>query len=300
MVFIVEIYELEISCNMFWLEHNIPPFLTSKNNIVKTVVFTALFALAFINFYAPFGVNKWFHLSQWQLFFYSSLVILTGVMVIVVSRIIMYHFTKRHTLNYIRFLIWIFIEIASMAFFYALFVKYALNDQRLFTEILKISVKNTALVLLIPYSVLSLYFSYQEKSKKLELLEGSNPPVEHRKRMIPFHDENNNLKFSIKHDDLLYLEAMDNYVTIFYESTPKMAKYVIRNSLKNLEQRLTGLGVIRCHRSYLVNFEKVKLLKKEKEGLYLELDSTHSIKLPVSKTYVGKVSDAFSKYTAVT
>ncbi len=285
---------------MFWLEHNIPPFLTSKGNIVKTVVFTALFALAFINFYSPFGVNKWFHLSQLQLFFYSSLIILTGVLVIVISRIIMYQFTKKHVLNYARFLIWIFVEIVSMAFFYALFVKYALNDQRLFMEILKISVKNTALVLLIPYSVLSLYFSYQEKVKKLELLEGVNLSFDHRKRMIPFYDENNNLKFSIKRDDLLYLEAMDNYVTIFYESTPKMAKYIIRNSLKNLEQRLSNLDIIRCHRSYLVNFEKVKLLKKEKEGLFLELDSTYSIKLPVSKTYVSKVSDAFSKYTAVT
>lgn len=299
MVFIVEIYGLEISSNMFWLEHNIPSYLTSKSNIVKTVVFTALFALAFINFYAPFGVNKWFHLSQWQLFFYSSLVILTGVMVIVISRIIMYYFTQRYPMNYIQFLIWIFVEIVSMAFFYALFVKYALNEQRLFIEILKISVKNTALVLLIPYSVLSLYFSYQEKSKKLELLEGTGQSLERRKQMIPFHDENNNLKFSIKQGDLLYLEAMDNYVTIFYESTPKMAKYVIRNSLKNLEQRLSNLGIIRCHRSYLVNFEKVKLLKKEKEGLFLELDSVYSIKLPVSKTYVGKVSDAFSKYTAV-
>lgn len=284
---------------MFWIEHKIPLYLTSKGNIVKTVIFTAVFALAFINFYAPFGVNKWFHLSELQLFIYSSLVILTGVLVIVISRVIMYHYTKNNELNYLQFILWIFIEIVSMAFFYALFVKYALNDQRLFLDIFKISVKNTALVLLIPYSVLSLYFSYQDKSKKLEILESTEKLSESKKRMIPFYDENNHLKFSIQRDDLLYLEAMDNYVTIYYESSPRIAKYVIRNSLKKLEQKLKPVGIIRCHRSYLVNFEKVKLLKKEKEGLFLEMDSPHEVKLPVSKTYVIQVSDAFSKYSSV-
>lgn len=284
---------------MLWIENTVPTFLTSKKNITRTVVFTAIFALAFINFYAPFGVNKWFHLSQLQLLFYSSLVILTGVLVIVISRIIMYHYTKKHSISYLQFSVWIFAEILSMAFFYALFVKFALDDKRLLLDIFKLSVKNTALVLLIPYSILTLFFSYQEKSKKLEMLESADKPSENRKKMIPFHDENNNLRFSIQQDDLLYIEAMDNYVTIYYSSGSKASKYILRNSLKNLEQRLKHAGIIRCHRSFLVNFEKVRLLKKDKKGLFLELDTTQYKKLPVTKTYVAQVSDAFSKYSSV-
>lgn len=68
----------------------IAPYLIEKKNIVNLILFTALFALVFINIYSPFGADRWFSLTRFQFFTYSSLVILTGVLVVVISRIIMY------------------------------------------------------------------------------------------------------------------------------------------------------------------------------------------------------------------
>jgi DNA-binding LytR/AlgR family response regulator len=282
---------------MFIIEQAIPSYLTTRQNITRTVIFTAAFALAFINIYSPFGVNTWYYVTRVQLLFYSSLVILTGVLVIVISRIIMYQYSKVRKITYLRYITWILVEVLSMAAFYAIFVKFILYDERLFTEIFKISIKNTSLVLLLPYSIIWLYFSWHTKSIQLEELSYKESHNNTQKKMILFYDEKGTLRFSILLEDLLYLEATDNYVTIFYIDNNKIAKYLIRNTLKNLEQKLQKKNIMRCHRSYMVNFEKVKIMLKEKTGLYLELDIEPKFRLPVSRTYVASVIEAFSQYT---
>ena len=79
----------------------IPPYLNEKQNIVRLILFTSLFALVFINIYSPFGADKWFNLTKFEFFTYSSLIILTGVLVVVISRIIMYQVCKRTYYKYL-------------------------------------------------------------------------------------------------------------------------------------------------------------------------------------------------------
>jgi DNA-binding LytR/AlgR family response regulator len=63
-----------------------------------------------------------------------------------------------------------------------------------------------------------------------------------------------------------------------------------------MEENLAGTEFVRCHRSYIVNFEKVKVIRKDKDGLMLEFDDPSVIDIPVSKTYVNTVMQTFSKY----
>ena len=283
---------------MLLVELPIPAYLTAKKNIVRHILFTALFALVFINIYAPFGVENWVKLTKLQLFFSSSLVILTGVLVIAISRLIMYQASRRKTLNYFRYGIWIGWEIISMGMVYAILQALILKDKRDFTLIFKSTLTTTLLVLLIPYTITWLYFSWMEKNRKLEKLEGSPVPKSSIPLMLAFNDEKGELRFSLKTQDLLYLEAADNYVVIHYSDHSKRARYLIRNSLKNMEAGLRGCGVIRCHRSYMVNFERVKIIKKERDGLVIELDVAERHAIPVSKTYVDQVMKVFSTYSS--
>ena len=93
----------------------IPSYLNEKQNIVRLILFTSLFALIFINIYSPFGADRWFNLTKLEFLTYSSLTILTGVLVVVISRIIMYHVCKRQIINIRQYLLWIFTEILFMA-----------------------------------------------------------------------------------------------------------------------------------------------------------------------------------------
>lgn len=275
-----------------------PDYLTEKNNIVRLILFTAVFALGFINLYHPFGFNETYKVTPVIFFLYSSLITLTGVLVVVISRIIMYYYCKKKALSLIYYSLWVLVEILAMSSFFALFEKLALHDSHPFEELMKVSALNTSLVLLLPYTILWLYFAWADKKKKLEQIDQEvNFPFKTKKGMLSFLDEKGELKLSVQSDQLLYLESADNYVKIHFLSKGKIAHFMLRNSLKNLDDSLANTPMIRCHRSYVVNFDKVKVLRKEKDGIYLAMDEEHIPDIPVSKTYTDRVMAKFALYS---
>jgi hypothetical protein len=276
------------------LSKQIPAYLTEKQNITRMIIFTAGFALVFINIYSPFDISSWFKVTKLQLLFYSSIVILIGVLVVVISRIILYHVVKRKIkISLGNYFVWIAAEALSMALFYVIYEIVFLKDTRSFWDLYKLSIQNTSLVLLLPYSISWLYFSWIDKNRQLEILSSSTEGFHETKEMLPFKDEKGIMRISVKTSDLLYLQAADNYVTIFYVHQQKISKYMLRSSLKQIESELGYSPFIRCHRSFMVNFEKVKIIRREKDGLKLELEAPVPVELPVSKTYMEEVFKAF-------
>lgn len=278
---------------MFELQKQLPAYLLSKRNIVRLILLTAAFALVFINVYAPFGVDVWFGITRWTLLLYSSIITLTGVLVVVISRIILYHSSHHYKIRLWHYLVWVLGEVFFMGLFYTLYEKLILDDPRFFPDLLVLSVQNTALVLLLPYSVLWLYFSWVENKKRLDLL-ADTPSAEIRKGMLHFTDERGILRFSVKTEHLIYLEAADNYVYIHYLDQDKPVKFMLRNNLKKLAEDHAESPLVRCHRSYIVNSEKVKLIRRGREGLVLEMDVPDTLTLPVSQTYSGPVIQKFA------
>jgi|ERR1035437_3652172 hypothetical protein len=280
----------------------IPAYLYEKSNVVRLILLTATFALLFINIFQPFGSRGWYpHISDFKYFFFSSLIILTGMLVVVVSRLIMLSYTKKNDLYLWQYLLWILVEIVAMSLFYTLFSKYIPKEglNRDILEIFRQSTINTSLVLLLPYAILWLYFSWRDKNNLLEKLAKAEPNVEvAKKNLVAFSDEKGELKISIMLENLLYVDSADNYATIHYLNKSKLSHYLIRNSLKWMEENLTkDSPLVRCHRSYIVNLDKVKVLRKTKEGIFLELDTDNTPDIPVSKTYYERVMSKFSKYT---
>jgi len=51
--------------------------------------------------------------------------------------------------------------------------------------------------------------------------------------------------------------------------------------------------VVRCHRSYLVNMNRVSVIRRDKEHIYMELDAEGVDKIPVSMNYQKEVSSKF-------
>jgi DNA-binding LytR/AlgR family response regulator len=282
------------------MNQSIPEYLYEKGNITRLIIYTALFALVFINIYQPFDSRNWLPVSEAMFLVFSSGVILTGVLVVVISRVIMYHYATRHGMLLSRYALWIVVEIVAMALFYTLFQSIALSDERTFSEMMRQSVINTALVLLLPYSVLWLYFSWRDKNRKLENLTRSEPGTELPGRaMFNFLDEKKELRLSVRSDQVLWIEAADNYVKIQYLHKGKIASFMVRNTLKRIENDFSATSLIRCNRSTIVNFDKVKVLRKEHEGIFLGLDQELVPDIPVSKTYAGRVLSKFSDYSAL-
>ena len=281
------------------MNQKIPEYLNDKGNLIRLIVYTALFALVFINIYQPFGSRNWFPVSEIIFFVFSSLVILTGVLVVVISRIIMYRYTRKHDLLLWQYIIWVVAEIVAMALFYSLFGSIILNDARPLREIMRQSVINTSLVLLLPYATIWLYLSWKDKNKKLEnLIQDDSKPEKQSDQVYNFFDEKKELKLSVKADQVIWIDSADNYVKVHFLNKGKITSFMIRNTLLSIENDFANTTLIRCNRSVIVNFDKVKVLRKEQDGIYLSLDLASVQDIPVTKKYAGRVLSRFSNYSA--
>lgn len=280
------------------LNQRIPDYICEKGNIVRLILLTALFALVFINLYKPFSSSHWYPVSELMFFVFSSLIILTGVLVVVISRVIMYYRSKKHIITYGQYALWILLEIFFMSLFYTIYTK-SLNPEREWLTVFKESSINTALVLLLPYASIHLYFSYMESKKKLKELEEHHAEAPTKSSVYSFYDEKNELRLSIKKESLLYIESADNYVYIWYlNKAQQLSKFMLRNSLKAIEENQVDNCVLRCHRSYIVNFEQVKVIRRQKDGIYLEFNIDKVPDIPISKTYSEKVTHWFMTYSS--
>lgn len=279
------------------LNQKVPAYILQKGIIVRLILLTALFALVFINIYKPFSSSEWYDVSDFKFFIFSSLIILTGVLVVVISRIIMYYWGKKHTITIGKYGIWIILEIFFMSLFYTIYT-LSLNPEREWLSVFKESSINTALVLLLPYSALHLYFSYRESQMKLKQLEQERTAAQTKSSVYSFYDEKNELRLSVNKNNLLYIESADNYVYTWYMNKGHLTKYMLRNTLKAIEETMHETSVLRCHRSYMANFEQVKVIRRQKDGIYLEFSIDNVPDIPISKTYNEKVTRWFMTYSS--
>lgn len=93
----------------------------------------------------------------------------------------------------------------------------------------------------------------------------------------------------IRRDDIEYLEAARNYVTV---STGER-DFLVRNTLAKLEQQLAPGQIVRTHRSYLVNIDKIREIRATDAGGYeVHLDSGKIV--PLSRGYRDKFRSSFT------
>ena len=279
------------------MDRKIPDYINEKGNVVRLVVLTAVFALLFINIYEPFGSKNWQGgVSDLTYFLFSNLVILVGMCVVAISRIIMYHYNKNHEISVLLYLAWVVMEVIAMSLFYTLFQFFALNVTRPFLEIWKNATINTSLILLLPYAILWLYFSWRDNEKMLKRIREQESLLAEKQKsgLISFYDDKGVLRLSVDINSLYYIESADNYVKIHYLNKGKMQHFMLRSSLKTIDDLFGDKYLVRCHRSYIVNFDKIKILRKSEEGLSLELDSDLVPDIPVSKTFSNKLMSRFT------
>ena len=114
--------------------------------------------------------------------------------------------------------------------------------------------------------------------------------------IINLMDNNGNLKLSVKLDNLYYIKAEDNYINVFYQRSGAIASYMLRCKMKTIEDNsMDSSSLMRCHRSYMVNINKVSVLHNEADGFVIDFEREGLESVPVSKTYSARVLEAFNK-----
>ena len=96
--------------------------------------------------------------------------------------------------------------------------------------------------------------------------------------------ENEKDSIELSPESLFYIESSDNYSTVFYEKNGKLQKELLRSSLTRLESQISYENIVRCHRSFIVNLDKVEKVTGNAQGYKLHLE-TPELLVPVARKY---------------
>ncbi len=99
--------------------------------------------------------------------------------------------------------------------------------------------------------------------------------------------KNSQKTYSIKPENLLFVEAMQNYVSLNYLDAGQLKKETIRTTLSTVLAELNYPPIKQTHRSFLVNCDYIKEISGNAQGLKLILDSTIEFHPPVSRKYIS-------------
>lgn len=280
----------------------IPSFIYKKSNQVAMVIFVPIFALLFISIYSPFDFNQidtkgrvlsWLNIQSRELVvqLITLALILIGMAVAAVSRWIMGIYTRKHQISYVTYISWIALELLVMAMLYT-FAGFAIDPDKGFVTIFRNSVVKTFLILLIPYTMCYIYFIWQERVAQLRIIRErlAEDETTLKAAYVQIYDDKGEMRLSVRRENLILLESADNYVCVWYLNNNSPKKILVRNTLKNIADSLSSTHIQRCHRSYVVNLELVKVMRREKEGVFVELGIEGVPEVPISKTYAGAIN----------
>ena len=116
-------------------------------------------------------------------------------------------------------------------------------------------------------------------------------------KMINFYDNSGVLRLTINVDALYYLESEDNYITIYYKHNEKLHSYMLRCRTRSVERSLEGTCMVRCHRSFIVNINKIRVMGENRRMHFLTLDDEQVSPIPVSKSYYQSLLSSLNTST---
>jgi len=91
--------------------------------------------------------------------------------------------------------------------------------------------------------------------------------------------------------DLLYIEAVGNYVKVVNKRDDEVQTNMLRATMKQMEDALQAYPmIVRCHRAFMVNLNQVEQISSNSRAMQLMIRHTHDA-IPVSRSNVNKLKE---------
>ena len=265
--------------------------LDSNKGKWKLIFITGIVAFVFINIFEPFGIYSIPNKNEFEIFLEIGIALLSVTGMLTLSQFLLRRILNIQRFTYLTIVYWFIFESILIGAVWSLLT--VLIDGGIDTPFFNLWITNIiecVFLIGLPYFATLFYLGFKEKSRKVALLqeeiskEKINPGA-----IVSFKENSNKEKLDLRLEDVLYIESNDNYVVIHYIINQKTEKSLLRNTIKNLEKELQPYGIVRCHRSYMVN--TLNIIKKEKtpKGFNLFLKSDENAIIPVSKSYTSEM-----------
>ena len=241
-----------------------------------------LFTFVFAILYKPFSLVEVLDMESGSWSFNITILLCITLGSMALSRTILFLLRKRLTLGNFSYASWCLGEIILCSLFASLYLTLMLGGESGYFEVVGATTARLFGIALYPYALLYLGLQlYAERNK-----EEADPSS-----LIKFHDEYGKLKLVIAAEAIIFLKSEENYVQIHYTEHSKNKKFILRSSMRALEEPITAHGLVRCHRSYFINPEHIKMVRKEPSGVVVALLKEEGYEpIPISRKYQEEIT----------
>ena len=210
---------------------------------------------------------------------------------------LIYELTLVHILNisreepswtFIKWIMSIMILMVFIAIANYVFMTVLVLHQPFYWSVLLNMLRGTLLIGVFPVVILGSFKMIRKLKQNLGIaasIQTSSADTSYSPSMhLPI--QKSNATWTVKPSDILYIESQQNYVIITYTSDGEVKREMLRNTLSNIAEALSGTSIIRCHRSYLVNQNRIDKISGNAQGLKLFLTDSSDTVVPVSRKYI--------------
>ncbi|MCM1199546.1 MAG: LytTR family transcriptional regulator, partial [Clostridium sp.] len=248
----------------------------------------------------PFSDTAWFRLGDSVFFLFTAGFIALSILILILSRVLMYHARKWFRMTYLIYVLWSIAEVVMICSFYTFVTLDIQNPPSLSTSMIfsKAMLYGT-IALIIPEVISGMYLALVDKNKTIRLMNSMGVVTDDDvsgkgESRITLFDNKGALRLSLKSSSLYYIESDDNYIKVWYaDNAGELKSYILRCRLKSVEENFRDSSLMRVHRKYIVNADKVKVLRKEQDAYYLDIDNEQIAPIAVTKTYLDNVLNRF-------
>ena len=143
---------------------------------------------------------------------------------------------------------------------------------------------NCSSVIILPLVGCFLYFRHEALRERFQTeLQRERGAVD-PDRMLTFSGSGSADHLVLRLRDFLHARAQDNYVELHYLAGGESRSHLLRATLAGLSETTADTGIVRCHRSYLINLRRVVAVRGSGANLQLLLDAEGE-PVPVSRSY---------------
>lgn len=238
-----------------------------------------LFALIFTVYYRPFDAYEALQMQNVSATFNVTILFCIILVSVSIARGWLYIISKYKTISRLIYMLYCIAETFVASLFGSLYIVLISTGTLNFFDVSASAFPVLLAINLFSYAFLwmasELYSSHTDDVK----------PVDDNS-LIRFADEYKKIRLVIAPEAVMFIKSEDNYVQIHYKDQKKTKKFILRSSMKALEETLSKKGMVRCHRSYFINPAYIKIVHRDNAGLLvaeLNIDGYDSI--PISRKY---------------
>ena len=282
-----------------------------KEILRMRVVSTAFTTLALAVF-KPFGLDAW----HWQGYLHLANIFVLGVAVCMLTDALMkYLFRKpvrmddsRRDVNYFirRNLYFRIINTLLVTLMICLYRHFVMSDLIAENRLSWSNFFETLLIIAFCSFAIGLYWRFKFRSRYLaeELEEAKllneqlqalkpSPVLSHTSEITLSGTTNETVTLQIS--NLLYIEAVGNYVKVYHLRNGAVRADMLRATSKQMEEKLHDYPmIVRCHRAFLVNLGQVEQVIYKSGSMQLVVRHCPEA-IPVSRSKISPIKEAILK-----